>query len=171
MEIRPGLPSDAIEASAVLRRSITELCGADHGGDNGKIAVWTANKTPEEWLSWLSQEGVLVCVAVLENRIAGVGAVTFSGAVMLNYVSPDARFSGVSKALLASMEVAAQAHGAVRCTLESTKTAYKFYQAAGYSKMENDCVAGGWMAKSLPADPTRSSGACRRTVLILASLQ
>ena len=157
MEIRKGLPSDAIVASTVLQRSIKELCRADHRDDVGKVAAWTANKTPQEWLAWLGQDCVSIYVAVLESRIAGVGAVTTSGEIRLNYVSPAARFSGVSKALVAFMEADARAHCATRCTLESTKTADNFYRAAGYKKINLDQEAGGWMAKTLPEQQSRLS--------------
>lgn len=149
MEIRKAKLSDAIEASAVLRRSITELCQADHGGDPAKIAAWTANKTPDEWGTWLQQSDVAIYVAVLRNRIAGVGAVTSSGEIRLNYVSPEARHSGVSKALLARLEKDALALGNVRCTLQSTKTAYRFYLASGYLPLGDGDDEGGWMEKSL----------------------
>lgn len=149
VEIRKAKVSDAIEASAVLRRSITELCQADHDGDSAKIAAWTANKTPEEWVTWLQQTDVAVYVAVLRGRIAGVGAVTSNGEIRLNYVSPEARYSGVSKALLARMEREALALGVNCCTLESTKTAYRFYLAQGYLPLGDSVVGGGWMEKPL----------------------
>ena len=149
VEIRKAKAVDAAEASAVLRRSITELCQADHGDDSAKITAWTANKTPEEWTTWLRQADVSIYVAVLRGRIAGVGAVTSSGEVRLNYVSPDARYCGVSKALLARMEKDTLTLGIIRCTLESTKTAYRFYWAAGYRPVLDNGVEGGWMEKRL----------------------
>ena len=47
-----------------------------------------------------------------------------------NYVAPDARFRGVSRALLGALEVRAAERGNVRCTLTSTETAHRFYRAA-----------------------------------------
>ena len=149
MEIRKAMFSDAVEASAVLRRSIRELCQADHGDDSEKIAEWTANKTPEEWAVWLRQDDVAFYVAVLHGRIAGVGAVTSDGEVRLNYVSPDARYCGVSKALLVRMEQDTLALGVTRCTLESTRTAFPFYCASGYRPVGDRRVEGGWMEKRL----------------------
>jgi GNAT superfamily N-acetyltransferase len=149
VEIRRAKASDAIDASAVLRRSIRELCQADHNDDSAKIVAWTANKTPDEWNTWLHQDDVAIYVAVLNDQIAGVGAVTYNGEVRLNYVSPDARFCGVSKALLARMEEDMLAIGIARCTLESTKTAFRFYRNAGYHPIEENGVEGGWMEKRL----------------------
>ena len=61
---------------------------------------------------------------------------TKAGMITLNYVSPDARFQGVSKALLAALERTAAELGLKQCRLESTKTARRFYEAAGYRPYE-----------------------------------
>jgi GNAT superfamily N-acetyltransferase len=61
-----------------------------------------------------------------------VGSVTDSGEINLNYVAPEARFRGVSRALIGALETRAIEHGNVRCTLISTKTARRFYLSAGY---------------------------------------
>jgi GNAT superfamily N-acetyltransferase len=50
----------------------------------------------------------------------------------LNYVSPDARFRGVSRALLAALERRAVERGNAHRTLASTATARRFYLANGY---------------------------------------
>jgi len=55
-----------------------------------------------------------------------------NGRILLNYVSPDTRFRGVSKALLAHMEEEARRRGLPQTRLESTMTARAFYVAAGY---------------------------------------
>jgi len=55
------------------------------------------------------------------------------GEILHNYVSPDARFRGVSRALLAALESRAAERGARQCRLESTETAHRFYRAAGYA--------------------------------------
>lgn len=61
------------------------------------------------------------------------------GEILLNYVSPEARFKGVSKALLSVLEAEVLARGAKLVTLESTRTARRFYLAHGYvSEPEGD---------------------------------
>jgi hypothetical protein len=42
--------------------------------------------------------------AVEDDSIVAVGCVTVSGEITLNYVSPDAKFRGVSAPLLARLE-------------------------------------------------------------------
>jgi GNAT superfamily N-acetyltransferase len=50
----------------------------------------------------------------------------------LNYVSPDARFRGVSRALLRALETRAFERGNSWCALTSTETARRFYLSNGY---------------------------------------
>jgi GNAT superfamily N-acetyltransferase len=69
--------------------------------------------------------------------------------INLNYVSPDARFRGVSRALLRAPEASVVARGNVRCTLTSTETAQRFYTANGY--IENGPPVGNFgMSSGLP---------------------
>ena len=117
--------------SVVLTRSITELCGADHRNDAAIIAGWTANKTPEGVGRMLANPDMLMLVAE-QGEIVAVGAIDRAGAVRLNYVSPDHRFTGASKALLAAMEQELRERGVGVATLESTATARRFYRAAGW---------------------------------------
>lgn len=56
MEIRRATPEDAEAACQVLRRSITELCIADHQGDAQSLAAWLANKTPENVRRWTANQ-------------------------------------------------------------------------------------------------------------------
>jgi GNAT superfamily N-acetyltransferase len=132
MEIRDAVPDDAAAACNVLRRSISELCEADHRNDPAILARWLGNKTPENVAAWIAQPERSVLVAVEGGAILAVGAVTDKGEIILNYVSPDARFRGVSRALLGALEVRARERGSARCTLISTETARRFYLSAGY---------------------------------------
>ena len=132
MEIRDAVLADAPAACEVLRRSITELCAADHRNDPAILERWLANKTPEIVASWIGQPASSMLVAVEGRIILAVGAVTDAGEITLNYVSPDARFRGVSRAMLGALEARAVARGNTRCTLISTETARRFYRTAGY---------------------------------------
>ena len=104
MEIRDAVPADAPAACEVLRRSIIELCVADHHDDPAILERWLANKTPEIMASWIAQAASSMLVAVEAGVILAVGAVTAAGEVRLNYVSPDGRFRGVSRAMLRALE-------------------------------------------------------------------
>jgi GNAT superfamily N-acetyltransferase len=132
MEIREAVSTDAPAACQVLRRSIIELCVADHQNDPAILDRWLANKTPEIIASWIAQLASSMLLAVEGDAILAVGAVTDAGEITLNYVSPDARFRGVSRAMLGALEARAAERGNARCTLLSTATARRFYRAAGY---------------------------------------
>ena len=130
--VRRGYETDAASAIKVLRASISELCSADHNGDEREIASWIANKTDLAWKSWVNREDSVVCVAEIADRIVGVGMVDQYGEILLNYVRPDARFSGVSKSILNALEEFARSQHVHRCFLESTETAKSFYEKCGY---------------------------------------
>jgi GNAT superfamily N-acetyltransferase len=155
MEIREATADDAAAACIVLKRSIAELCAADHRDDPSILARWLGNKTHENFRAWVSQPDNSVLLAVENQEILAVGSVTDAGMIGLNYVSPDARFRGVSRALLQALEVRAEARGNHRCHLTSTETARRFYLSNGY--VENGAPVGGFgtssgypMSKVLP---------------------
>jgi len=133
MRVRPAIEVDAEQAALVLRRSITELCIRDHGNDPALLASWLANKTPEKFREWVRQEDSLCLVAVAgDDTILGVALMSKVGEIRLNYVSPDARFQGVSTALIGALEDVATALGVPRLILNSTATAHPFYLARGF---------------------------------------
>jgi GNAT superfamily N-acetyltransferase len=132
IEIRGSVPEDASAVCQVLRQSIAELCVADHGNDPAILTRWLSNKTPEIVASWIAKPDNSLLVAVEGGTNLGVGSVTDAGEITLNYVSPDARFRGVSRALLGALEARALERGNSRCMLTSTETARCFYHAAGY---------------------------------------
>jgi GNAT superfamily N-acetyltransferase len=74
-------------------------------------------------------------LAVEQERILAVGSVIDAGTVILNDVSPDARFRGVSGALLSALEARAVERGSTKFTLISTETARRCYRANGYVEL------------------------------------
>jgi GNAT superfamily N-acetyltransferase len=133
VKIRDAVPEDAPAACQVMRQSITQLCAADHRHDPAILERWLDSKTPEIFRSWI-RPGNSLLVAIENNSILAVGCVTGAGEITLNYVSPDARFQGVSTALLGALEARAIEQGNERCMLKSTETARRFYHARGYSE-------------------------------------
>jgi GNAT superfamily N-acetyltransferase len=133
VSVRRAIAPDAASVCTVLRRSITELCSADHRDDPAILERWLANKTPETVASWIADPGRRVVVATsTTDAILGVGMATTSGVVELNYVSPDARFRGVSRAVLLALENWFREIGQRHCRLISTGTARRFYLNLGY---------------------------------------
>lgn len=127
--VRRAVPADAAAMSAVLIASITELCVADHKNDPAALASWLANKTPEGVGAWFANPANTILVAEHDGAPAACGAFNTDRKIILNYVSPRHRFAGVSKALLGAME---SALGPGEATLDSTKTARRFYLDAGW---------------------------------------
>lgn len=132
MVIRPADIADAEQAASVLRRSIQELCFLDHDGEEHMLRQWLSNKTPENVRSWIEAPDQYMVVAEEDGIILGVGGAAHVGEIMLNYVAPEARFKGVSKSILASLEANLRDLGRTQSTLTSTRTAHAFYIAAGY---------------------------------------
>jgi GNAT superfamily N-acetyltransferase len=132
MQVRTATLEDAPAACHVMRRSIAELCVADHRNDEAILTRWLGNKTPEIFASWIRQPDNSLFVTAEGDNILAVGLVTDAGQITLNYVSPDVRFRGVSRALLGALEVRAVERGNTRCTLTSTETARRFYLGNGY---------------------------------------
>lgn len=137
MRLRPANATDADEGASLLRRSITDLCGMDHGSDPLAIEVWTANKTSASWTSWLERHPFFY---IVENRdiLAGVCLLSMAGEILLNYVHPAFRFRGVSKLMLSEMETTAARNGMNMLRVRSTKTAYRFYRSAGFVEVAEE---------------------------------
>jgi GNAT superfamily N-acetyltransferase len=133
IEVRNAVPEDAPAACEVMRRSIAELCVADHRNEPAILERWLSTKTPLIFKSWIRPDNSLL-VAIEDGNILAVGSITDAGEITLNYVSPDARFRGVSTTLLAALEARAIERGHARCTLTSTETARRFYLDRGYSE-------------------------------------
>ncbi len=74
MLIRPALAADAEQAASVLRRSISELCVADHGDDPGVLGQWLRNKTPDTVRVWIEAPDRQILVAEEDGILLGVGA-------------------------------------------------------------------------------------------------
>jgi GNAT superfamily N-acetyltransferase len=130
---RRAVLTDAPAACDLVRRSIIELCHADHGGDHATLTQWLANKTRDEFERWIGSQRHVAIVAERDGVVVGFGLLNLDGRISLLYISPDARFSGVSKSLLATLEQEALAAGLQRLELESTTTSLRFYTDSGYT--------------------------------------
>jgi N-acetylglutamate synthase-like GNAT family acetyltransferase len=131
VHVRDAREQDADTCCSVVRRSISELCTLDHHDDPVTLELWLANKTTANMQRWIRDHHVLV--AGDGSAILGVAAMTSLGEIILNYVSPAARFRGVSKALVRGLEARAAKLGILRLKLQSTATAQRFYHAMGFT--------------------------------------
>jgi GNAT superfamily N-acetyltransferase len=130
--VRRAKPGDAEEAADVLRRSITQLCALDHRGDADTLGKWLANKTPQNFLSWLASGDNFCVVAETSRKVIGVGLLHRSGEIRLCYLAPGAQRKGTGKAIYLALEEQAKAWALSTLRLESTVSARPFYEALGF---------------------------------------
>ena len=135
--VRPATVFDVFDMSRVLIRSITQLCGADHGGDPDQIAAWTANKTPDGVRQWFAGDHVL-WVAEQDGQMCGVAAASPAGEISVLYVDPSATGQGVGTALLQRVEAHLREAGFGDASLKSTQTARLFYLRQGWQQAGDD---------------------------------
>jgi GNAT superfamily N-acetyltransferase len=116
----------------VVRRSINQLCSLDHHRDEQTISEWLANKTEANFDAWIKSEQHIALVAERADELVGFALLRRTGILALLYVAPEARFQGISKALLTKLERWALESGVTEISLESSLTALRFYQDCGY---------------------------------------
>jgi GNAT superfamily N-acetyltransferase len=131
-KIRVATENDADAACQVLRRSITECCVEDHHNDPSLVADWLSNKTPDNVRNWLRADRSYGVIAETGGSLVGFAMLLPSGEVSLCYLVPEARFTGVGKALLAAIEAEARRRGIRELYLDSTRTGRDFYLRNGF---------------------------------------
>ena len=136
-------PRDADAAVRVLRRSITELCVADHHNDPTTLQKWLENKTVENFHRWLASKSNFCVVTESNAEINGVGLVHRAGEILLCYIAPESQGHGYGSAILAALEAKARTWELDKRRLESTVSARPFYETHGYiSAGESTCSFG-----------------------------
>jgi N-acetylglutamate synthase-like GNAT family acetyltransferase len=138
MNIRPALPSDAEAAIELVRRSITQLCVEDHQNDSLTLQGWLANKSAKNMRAWIETPGSFAFVAERDSDLVGVGVYTGAGDLLLLYVAPEARFSGISSALLKHMEDSARALRLPSLQVSASRAARRFFLERGYLVQAQD---------------------------------
>jgi GNAT superfamily N-acetyltransferase len=132
LRVRSAERDDAPAACRCVRRSIIELCVADHRHDAATLARWLGNKTDARFAEWIVSPRHCAVVAGRDADVIGFGLLDLDGTLALLYVDPSVRFEGVSSAMLAALEDAARRRGIARLRLLSSGTALQFYLARGY---------------------------------------
>lgn len=130
--VRQARSEDATGAVQAVRRSIEELCIADHQNDADTLTLWLANKTPEHFQSWIANPDNFCVVAEDAGCLQGIGLLHGSGEIRLFYLAPGVQRRGIGRAIHAALEKQARAWGLPRLHLDSTFKARLFYEAMGY---------------------------------------
>ena len=145
--VRTALEEDAVAACEVLRRSIRELCVADHGHDEQVLSAWLANKTPKNVREWICAPSRFSVVAVDGSTVCGFGMMQRDGEIQLCYLVPEVQYRGAGKLMLRALEGQAARWGLTGVSLTSTVTAKRFYERNGYFQTgEPKTVLGAQMA-------------------------
>src|SRR3954468_23869810 len=131
VHFRTAEPRDAEAAVDVVRRSIIELCVADHSQDAETLAKWLDNKTPSNFTTWLADDDNFSAVGVEGDSILGVGIVKRNGEIVSLYLAPHAQRRGIGKALHEVLEQKAKSWKLKKLHLGSTIGARPFYEAIG----------------------------------------
>ena len=137
---------------AVRQACIEQLCVADHNNDADTIAAWAGADPTGKFTALLLDDAANLIVAVRNDTIVGLAG--FSGdLVTLNYVHPDHRFMGISKALMAEVEARMQSADVIHARLYSTATAIRFYRSLGWQETGIGTSESGFLlVKSLDTD-------------------
>jgi GNAT superfamily N-acetyltransferase len=136
--IRRAIEADAETMSKIVIASVRDLCVADHKNDPALVASWTANKTPENFRSWVAAAETVFLMAERDGEAVGVGGVSLDGTIRLLYVAPARRAQGVSRALLVYMESLLRDAGLTTGRLVSSETALQCYLSAGW--VDDECL-------------------------------
>jgi len=168
IKVRPAEQRDAAAAVDVVRRSIQQLCIADHRDDPATIATWLANKTPDNFALWLANADNFCVVAESSARLSGVGLLHRSGEIRLFYQPPNSQRRGIGTMIHVELEAAARRWGLSSLHLCSTAGACPFYEAIGYhstgAAVSRFGVLRCFHTPSCCNLPTQSSGRATRAV-------
>jgi putative acetyltransferase len=142
IDVRPAVPDDAAALAAVNIRSIREVCGPDYD-DPAHLDAWCANKTPENFRTWMGNAHQRTFTGLLDGTIAGVGLIDVEkGYIHMLYLAPEALGQGLGRALLRVMEQAASDAGHRTLGLHATITARAFYERQGFRHLGEELVRG-----------------------------
>ena len=96
------------------------------------LTTWLANKTSQNFLTWIANTDNFCVVAESNNRLAGVGVLQRTGEILLFYLDPGAQRQGIGRIIHAALEAKANEWKLASLHLDSTSLARPFYEALGY---------------------------------------
>jgi GNAT superfamily N-acetyltransferase len=108
------------------------LCEPDHRNDPATLDRWLANKTPESFVTWISNPDNFCAIEAFDGIVRGVGLLHRSGELRLFYVAPGHERRGIGRTIHDALISQARVWGLTRLHLESTSVARRFYESLGY---------------------------------------
>ena len=145
IKIRIATEFDASNISHILCESIRHLCILDHHNDENMINAWIQNKSPQNVRLWVTEESNITIVnSCRQNVLNGVCMSSRQGEILLLYVDPQFVNQGIGSNLLSELEIILHGLGIFHVSLDSTQSAFDFYQKKatfGMEKLHNlDCL-------------------------------
>lgn len=130
--IRPARIDDAEGIFEAHRRSIQEVCAKDYTPE--QIAGWFPNtRTPQNYADKISEGDKKYFVADINGVIVGFSNFENDGSISSCYIHPNYLRRGIATELFKATEAAIKELNIHKITLNSSKTAVKFYQSMGMS--------------------------------------
>ncbi|WP_269915269.1 GNAT family N-acetyltransferase [Acinetobacter sp. HY1485] len=115
----------AKEIVDVIKKSIFS-CIADHKNNQELIDAWIANKTEKNLKKWILENHCYIYL--LDQNIVGFYCMSPYGELFLNYVLPNFQHKKIGSQLLIKLIQDCQKYQIKKIYLESTLTAFNFYQ-------------------------------------------
>lgn len=125
--------ADGALIERLMRHTIAEGAGADHGGDPLIIEAWSCSKQRAQIAGWLSDPALYLNLGRWQGRPVGTGLALRSGEICQCFVLPEHARRGMGRALVTGLEQALQRWGCPRATLYSTPSAVGFFDRLGYA--------------------------------------
>lgn len=156
MSIRKAKRNDAKNISVLICDTINVINRRDYNSE--QIKSWQKAGTPKKIKNYLSDKKTYTCVAIINNKVIGVGAIKEDEITAL-YVKARYTGKGIGTKILKHLEKRAINKGIKKIKVNSSLTAYNFYKKNGYKKFlettdeikieEIPCLA---MVKEIPCN-------------------
>lgn len=136
MKIKTPTINDAENISTLLRDNFRDVNSADYKPEH--IQAWIDLDSPERIKEVIENKDVRSFLALDQDEIVGFLALSTQEAVLNSlYVKPSKTGQGIGSELLEFAEDLLKSHKKAQITLNSSKTAKKFYQKRGYQEIHD----------------------------------
>jgi putative acetyltransferase len=147
LAMRPFLAEDAPLLAEIFRAAIAELTGDDYTG--AQQEAWASLADDEA--AFAKRLGTqLTLVATMEGSPVGFASLEGKDKIAMLYVHPAVAGQGVGAMLIDALEKLARSRGTEKLSVDTSDSAYGFFQKRGYVAQQRNTVAAGgeWLANT-----------------------
>ena len=145
--LRPMLPTDGPELTAIFRAAITDTASQDYSP--AQCDAWVSAADDEAAFSkrLLDQ---LTLLATLNRQTVGFASLRDNSHLDMLYVQPRVGRRGIATTLVDALEILAASRGTVLLTTDASDTARDFFARRGYVAMRRNTLemAGEWLGNT-----------------------